>query len=222
MMEAELAALRAQGADALDALRFRQLEALARRMQAQPEDVQKVLAPRLAAGIAAYQGMASRVASQGELAAPRNGASATGTSRPDADGLGARLRAAPTPSPLAALNRHIAEQTHNSPTARQAPTGQGARLPPVDMKSVQRFREIWGRIATERQMADAIMRAPDNAGPLNSHKLMLRVLTLMQGLSPDYLSRFLTQMDALLWLHQVNQQASLKDGKAGRKGRSKK
>jgi hypothetical protein len=206
-MDAELAALRAQGADAIAPLRFRQLEAMARRMPAQPEAVQRVLATRLAAGIAAYKGMVI-------MASPKAAAAS----------LEDRLHSAQAACPLAALNRHIAEQTH-TPTALKAPKGhkgQGASLPPVDMKSVQRFREIWGRIATERQMADAIMRAPDNAGPLNSHKLMLRALTLMQGLSPDYLSRFLTQMDGLLWLHQVNQQASLKDGKAGRKGRSKK
>jgi hypothetical protein len=211
MMDAELAALRAQGADAHAPLRFCQLEAMARRMQAQPEDVQHVLAARLKAGIEAYKRTASLTLS----------ASSAGRPKSSAAGLDARLRAAHAASPLAALNCHIAEQTHTA-TALNAPAGQGASLPPVDMKSVQRFREIWGRIATERQMADAIMRAPDNAGPLNSHKLMLRALTLMQGLSPDYLSRFLTQMDGLLWLHQVNQQASLKDGKAGRKGRSKK
>ena len=54
------------------------------------------------------------------------------------------------------------------------------------------------------------------------HRLMLRSLTLMRSLSPDYLGRFLAQMDALLWLDQVNQHTSLKDNKTKRQARVKK
>ncbi|HSW05521.1 DUF2894 domain-containing protein, partial [Aquabacterium sp.] len=37
-----------------------------------------------------------------------------------------------------------------------------------------------------------------------SHALVLRSLTLMRELSPDYLSRFMSHIDALLWLEQAN------------------
>jgi Protein of unknown function (DUF2894) len=33
---------------------------------------------------------------------------------------------------------------------------------------------------------------------------VLRSLTLMRELSPDYLSRFMSHIDALLWLEQAN------------------
>jgi hypothetical protein len=72
------------------------------------------------------------------------------------------------------------------------------------MKSVRQFGEVWSRIAAEQQVVQALDRGPENAGPLNPHKLMLRSLSLMRGLSPDYLWRFLSQMDSLLWLEQAN------------------
>jgi len=49
----------------------------------------------------------------------------------------------------------------------------------------------------------ASQRAPDNAGPLNSHMLVLRTLGLMRELSPHYLRRFLSHTETLLWLDQV-------------------
>ena len=48
-------------------------------------------------------------------------------------------------------------------------------------------------------------RTPDNAGPLNSHALVLRSLALMRELSPDYLQRFLAQLDTWMWLEDLGQ-----------------
>jgi hypothetical protein len=57
-------------------------------------------------------------------------------------------------------------------------------------------------------VARAAARAPDNAGPLNSHRLVLRSLALMQAASPHYLRRFLSQVDTLLWLEWASPLAS--------------
>ncbi len=92
-----------------------------------------------------------------------------------------------SPSPLARLNQHIASL---SP-------------PGAELRSVQAFRESWARIATEDQVTQAVQRGPENAGPLNSHMLVLRTLSLMQTLSPDYLRRFVSHADSLLWLDQA-------------------
>jgi hypothetical protein len=88
---------------------------------------------------------------------------------------------------LAELNQHIAQV---------APAGH-------ELKSAQAFRESWSRIATEEQVTNAVQRGPENAGPLNSHMLVLRTLGLMKSLSPDYLRRFVAHADSLLWLDQV-------------------
>ncbi len=45
---------------------------------------------------------------------------------------------------------------------------------------------------------------PENAGPLNSHHLVHRSLLLMRDLSPEYLNRFMTYVDTLLWVDQLN------------------
>jgi hypothetical protein len=90
-------------------------------------------------------------------------------------------------SALAELNQDI---------ARRNPLG-------AELRSVQAFRETWSRIATEDEVTEAVQRGPENAGPLNSHMLVLRTLGLMQALSPDYLRRFVAHADALLWLEQA-------------------
>lgn len=81
-------------------------------------------------------------------------------------------------------------------------------LPPL--RSAQRFHELWQRIRTEDEISSAMARGPGNAGPLNSHRLVLRTLALMQQLSPDYLRRFVTRADTLMWLDQA--QAQLRRG----------
>jgi hypothetical protein len=101
-------------------------------------------------------------------------------------------------SPLAQLNKHI---------ATLSPPG-------AELRSVQGFRESWSRISTEDQVTEAVQRGPENAGPLNSHMLVLRTLGLMQALSPHYLRRFVAHTDALLWLDQAGSRAKQPPGKA--------
>lgn len=98
-----------------------------------------------------------------------------------------RARQKTTLSPLAQLNQTLA-------TAQAGP----------DLKSAQRFRETWSRICAEEEVTQAVERGPENAGPLNSHMLVLRTLGLMRDLSPDYLRRFMSHADTLLWLDQAH------------------
>jgi hypothetical protein len=85
-----------------------------------------------------------------------------------------------------------------------------------------RFREAWSRIAAEDQVAEAVERGPTNAGPLNSHMLVLRTLSLLRDLSPDYLRRFLSQMETLQWLEQASQTIAPVKPKPARRSRVKK
>lgn len=120
-----------------------------------------------------------------------------------------RRRAAPPAkvlTPLAGLNQHIAAATGQSTTAR------------AELRSAQAFRETWSRICAEDDVAQAVQRGPENAGPLNSHMLVLRTLGLMHGLSPDYLRRFMAHADTLLWLDEAS--ARLKSAPAKAKARA--
>ncbi len=113
-------------------------------------------------------------------------------------------------TPLAQLNEYIA-------TATGQP-GAGAR---PELRSAQAFRETWSRICAEEEVVQAVQRGPDNAGPLNSHMLVLRTLGLMRELSPDYLRRFMAHADTLLWLDQAGDRLKTPTGK-GKSLRQKK
>lgn len=189
--EPTLDALRAQGAHLRDPVHFRYLEALSRRMQSQPEAVQRVLAPRLQAALQAHAQRPER------------------PERPD------RPPPPVTESPLARLNRDIRERAASGQTQGLLEDIGSAS----ELKSVRGFGEVWSRISAERQVVQALGRGPENAGPLNSHMLILRALTLMRSLSPDYLRRFLAQMDTLLWLDQANRQTALSAPRQARRAR---
>lgn len=76
-----------------------------------------------------------------------------------------------------------------------APLGQ-------ELKSVRNFRNTWSKLSAQKQVCQALGQAPKNAGPINSHMLVLRSLELMRDISPDYLSRFMSYADTLLCLDQ--------------------
>ena len=67
---------------------------------------------------------------------------------------------------------------------------------------MRQFRNTWSKLSANKQVTQALDRAPRNAGPINSHMLVLRSLALMRELSPDYLNRFVSYVDTLLCLDQ--------------------
>lgn len=184
-----LLALRREGAPALDPLRWRFIEALAQRLPAQDGAVRELLAARLDTALAAY---GERWAS----ARPANGRPASEAPPP---GRARRKPAQPLPAggPLADLQRHI--EAARAQRLARAPE-QAEANEPAEMASVSGFRETWARYHTETQVARAVVRGPENAGPLNSHMLVVQTLERMHAVSPDYLRRFLAHVDALRWL----------------------
>jgi hypothetical protein len=202
--EAMLETLRAEGLQRHNPARFHYLEVLALRLPSQPATVQQVLAQRLEQAVATY-------AREARCAAAAAAAPGAGTH----PATGAQ-------SPLAQLNHELRARASAEPHAAATDplhASAGVHLP--DMKSVRQFSEVWSKISAEQQVVQALHRGPENAGPLNSHKLVLRTLSLMRSLSPDYLRRFMSQMDALLWLDQAGTRAPAQAARAPRKGRGK-
>jgi hypothetical protein len=70
---------------------------------------------------------------------------------------------------------------------------------------VRHFRNTWSKLSVDKQVAKALGQGPRNAGPINSHRLVLASLALMREISPDYLNRFMCYADALLCLDQSGQ-----------------
>ncbi|MEY4139392.1 MAG: hypothetical protein RLZZ371_1574 [Pseudomonadota bacterium] len=182
----QIGALRQAGAEQLEPVRLYHLQALADRASAYQGQVRQLLDSRLAQ---ALQELKTCMAQ------------AEGQAKPASD--------APLSSsyhkPLAELVRHIA---HHAPKAAEggwdfSPTIAGRARP--ELKSIRYFRNTWSKLSVDRQVNKALDQAPKNAGPINSHMLVLRSLALMRELSPDYLNRFMSHVDTLLCLDQVDQ-----------------
>ncbi|WP_300442270.1 DUF2894 domain-containing protein [Zoogloea sp.] len=205
-------ALRARGADHLDPVRFRFIEALARRSAAEQGDARRVLDGRLATALDEYTARFDQTQTRaGDTLA------CTVAQFPDAaDRLDAIYRAGNfrelrqfiaslqdryRAHPLAELLSHIQQHSpQNVPV-----NGAGEALKPrEELTALAYFRNTWSRLKVDQQLARALAQAPENAGPLNSHLLVLQSLKLMRDISPEYLRRFMAYADALLWLDQAD------------------
>ena len=115
------------------------------------------------------------------------------------------LQASPTPlqsiasteppvrsGPLAELLAHIAR--HSAAPAAAVP----------ELKAVRDYHATWSRLNLERRLTQALHQVPDNAGPLNTQRLLHQALAVMRDASPAYLQCFMVQLEALLWLEQLN------------------
>lgn len=74
-----------------------------------------------------------------------------------------------------------------------------------ELKSARRFRESRARHGTDRLVTQAITACPQDSGPLNPQRLVISSIAAMRELSPQYLSRLVTHMNALLWLEQASE-----------------
>lgn len=104
--------------------------------------------------------------------------------RNDAEVAPAVAAATPPCSALAQLLAHI---------ARHNPAG-------AELKTVHEHRSRWAQLRIDQRLHQALARLPDNAGPLNTQRLLLQALTLMRDASPHYLQHFAAHAETLLWL----------------------
>ena len=156
-----------------DPVRFRFIEAMARRAGALPPgEARRLLDERVAALIADYQEKSDRE-------------DADRATAPALTALKLQKPLEPR-SPLAALVDRLAPQTAAQP----------------ELKALQHVRDTWTRLDADRRLTQSLAAVPGNAGPLNSHHLMHRALSEMRELSPAYLHRFMAYVDALFWLDQ--------------------
>lgn len=189
-----LAAWREQGADRLDPVRFRFIEAMARCAAVRHGHARRVLDEKLEKLLQAYRK---------ELEARRMPA---GDEPGDAGGAAAPAAACHGAGPLAELAGYIATRKREARTddraAGDADGGQGAAVYP-ELPLLDYFRDTWSRYSARRQLKHSEERVPENAGPLNSSLLVHRTLSLMREVSPEYLHRFLSYVDALSWMEQA-------------------
>lgn len=170
--------LRENGAERFDPVGFRFIEVLSERTDAQQGRARDILDARLRKAIAALQARMEQAREAAADAPPAAGA-------PDGS--------------LRALVQRL---------EALAPAGADVRAPDAtaarpELKSVRYFRKTWARLSADKQVTQALNQAPRNAGPINSHMVVLRSLALMRDTSPDYLNRFMAYVDTLLCLEQA-------------------
>lgn len=207
--QATIASLRAAGADRFDPVQLHYLETLALHTTSQVPGVQRLLNAKLTKALEDFTTRFELARDEALDAITRTAAQhphATAALQRqlevgDFAGVQQSLSALKASQPresLKDLARALAQQSLAS-----APAGReehpGAR---PELKSVQQFRNTWSKLSVDRQVNQALHQAPANAGPINSHMLVLRSLTLMRDLSPDYLNRFISYADTLLCLDQ--------------------
>lgn len=231
------ASLRKEGAQRLDPARFHYLDVLSQRMDTAPGEVRRVLKGKLKVALADYgeRFRQAQKAASDELVSlsARHPELARELQRLFAAGDYAGMRRLGAQSafnrpcvPLTQLNQYI-QSVKQGGINHRPESGLGSSLVSdteavSEMASVRRFREAWSRNVAEDQVDQAVVRGPVNAGPLNSHMLVIRSLALMRKLSPDYLRRFLSHVDTLQWLDQVNQKLAPAKAKPARRSRQKK
>ena len=116
----------------------------------------------------------------------------------------AELENAAAQTPLADLTAYIGQHSLVDLDGLLATNEEPQAGSSAELKAVRCFRNTWSKLSVEQQLAQALAQGPENAGPLNSHLLMLRSLQLMRDISPDYLNRFMSYVDTLLWLEQAD------------------
>ena len=112
---------------------------------------------------------------------------------------------APSASPFAAL---LSDMSRHAPAVQgslAAPAGPALKTTAWREESpkVQQFKKQLSQISVQKQVRQAMAQAPQNAGPINSHMLVLRSLGLMRDASADYLSRFMAHVDTLMCLEET-------------------
>jgi hypothetical protein len=58
-------------------------------------------------------------------------------------------------------------------------------------------------LSAQKRLTASLAKQPENAGPLNSQRLIHRALSLMRELSPAYLQHFMAHVDTLMWMEQA-------------------
>lgn len=181
---AMLGTWRERGADRLDPVRFHFIAALARRAAGHSGEARRILDDRLASLLKAYARQIERAASTAHNA--------------DA----ATHSAAPAEEPARETLKGLVDSVASQPALATIGLSRSASYP--ELVELDYFREVWSKVRTEKQMRQSLERVPGNAGPLNSSSLVHRALSLMREVSPGYLKQFLSYVDALSWMEQIN------------------
>jgi hypothetical protein len=214
-IDALVASLRDEGGERFDAAGWHYLDTLARCAAAHEGSVRRMLEAKHERALAAFAGRFAR----GRFAAAEL-LDAAGTKHPQAGAelqrlfaesdfkglrylsatLDARVQCAVLSELVSRLEPGLAGVPVNSHAQHAIARTTAAGDPGLELKTVRESRATWARMSVDKQLALAMKQGPKNAGPINSHNLVLRSLAMMQDISPGYLSRMVSYVDTLVSL----------------------
>lgn len=218
-----LEAWRRDGAALRDPVRLRLLEAMARRHGQYTGRAQVAIARRMQVLAGGADGPpAPPVATGDPRAMPVQPAAPGGTPLGELLGWLARERGAAGVDRADPAGRARVAPVADTPAGPASPGPKGIARPagrprtdtwpPAlagELKAVQLFGDTWSRLRADRRLTQARARVPDNAGPLNTHRLLHAAVAGMRATSPAYLDRFMGHVDALLALERLMADAGL-------------
>lgn len=118
-------------------------------------------------------------------------------------------------SPLAELLQVWNTASDNGAATLEEPAEQAIGLPAPPM--LEDARRVWRAVRARSQLRESLAQPQEHAGPLNSGRLVLRMIDAMQAASPDYLECLLTYIDVLAALEPLAAVASGDSGGAAPK-----
>jgi hypothetical protein len=230
-LETDLAALKAVGGDHFDVVQFRFIESMTEKAGKRSEPVANIVATRALAALTAYQSalererksvntMIAEIGARHPAAVPelqalldthKFAAAKKLASRVDRraaktpladllEGLESRSQTADKTSPRGPMSANLQEQEN---TLIAADSCKPAALPAAELSAAQYFRELRQQRAAQDRVSRALQEAPEDSGPLNPQKLVIRSMLAMRDLSPCYLARFVSYVDTLFWLETM-------------------
>ena len=219
--DALLATMRDEGGERFDAAGWHYLDTLARRAAENEGSVRRLLEAKLERAVASFAGrfaQARSAAAELLAAACKEHPQAVAELQrlfAGSDFKGLRhLRATLAARAQCAPLGELVSQLEPAPAQHAAARPTEAVAPILELKTVRESRATWARMSVDKQLALAMKQAPQNAGPINSHMLVLRSLAMMQEISPDYLDRVVSYVDTLLALDPGEKDVPVKRKKA--------
>jgi len=224
-----LAALRAAGGEHFNTVQFRYLESMTEKAGQKTGLVANIVADKALAALAAYQraldGERQRVArlidtvtTRHPETAPEFAALFDSNRLAAVQRLADRLARRSERTPLTALLGRLepgAQEGEGPASARlqdqenavlellAADTNEGPAPPAGELKAARYFRELRQQRAAQERVSLALKEAPEESGPLNPQKLVIRSMLAMREISPGYLARFVAYVDTLFWLENT-------------------
>lgn len=227
--DALLASLREQGADRFDAAGWHYLDTLARRAKAHAGSAQRMLEEKLEQSAHALAGRFAQARAMAAVtlakACQEFPQAAPQLQQLFAEGdfkglrrlqgmLAARAQSAILSGLVSQLEAHSAAEAEQPSSRPLIADAQATSAASRELRTVRESRSTWARLSVDRQLSLAMRQAPTNAGPINSHMLVLRSLKMMQDISPGFLSHLVSYMDTLLALDPGEQIVPVKRKKS--------